>query len=75
MQKQLEMMNKRFREVMNKMIGLRTAVASLRGGLVCRDFKGKRPARWAISPPYESITKNTDEKAGDFDHKHGTRFW
>lgn len=45
MQKQLEMMNKRFREVINKMIGLRTAVASLRGGLVCRDFKGKRPAR------------------------------
>jgi hypothetical protein len=75
MQQQLEMMNKRFREVMNEINGLRTVVASLRDGLVRRYFKGRRPARRAISPPHESITKNTDEKADDFDHEHGATFW
>lgn len=53
------------------MTGLRTVIASLRDGLVRRDFKGRRPARWAISPPHESIIKNTDEKADDLDHEHG----
>jgi len=45
MQQQLEMMKKRFREVMNEINGLRTVVTSLRDGLVRRDFKGRRPAR------------------------------
>jgi len=45
MQQQLEMMKKRFREVMNEINGLRTVVTSLQDGLVRRDFKGRRPVR------------------------------
>jgi hypothetical protein len=45
MQKQLEMMNSIFLEVMNKMTRLRTKVASLQNELVCRDLKGRMPTR------------------------------
>jgi hypothetical protein len=39
------MMNKRYEEVMNEMVGLRTKVASLRDGLVRRGLEGRRLVR------------------------------
>jgi len=45
MQKQLEMMNSMFGEVMNEMTRLRPKVASLQNGLVCRGLKGRMPTR------------------------------
>jgi hypothetical protein len=73
MQKQLEMMNSIFLEVMNKMTRLRTKVASLQNELVCRDLKGRMPTRWDISPLEKFIAETTNKKAKDFDHDYGVR--
>jgi len=55
-------MNKRYEEVMNEMVGLRTKVASLRDGLVRRGLEGRRLVRWVISPLNKSIVENTNEE-------------
>ena len=55
MQQQLELMNMKFREVMNGMGELIIKVASLWDGLGHRGLEGRRLVRWVISPPKESI--------------------
>ena len=55
-------MNKRYEEVMNEMVRLRTKVASLRDGLVRRGLEGRRLVRWVISPLNKSIVENTNEE-------------
>jgi len=55
-------MNKRYEEVMNEIVGLRTKVASLRDGLVRRGLEGRRLVRWVISPLNKSIVENTNEE-------------
>ena len=69
------MVNKRYEEVMNETVGLRTKVASLWDGLVCRDLEGRRLVRWVISPLNKSIVENTNEEVEDFDNEHSARFW
>jgi hypothetical protein len=55
-------MNKRYEEVMNEMVRLRTKVASLWDGLVRRGLEGRRLVRWVISPLNKSIVENTNEE-------------
>lgn len=57
------------------MDSLRTKVASIRDGPDYIILEGKRSARWANSSPKESIAKNTNEEAKDFNDNHSGRFW
>jgi hypothetical protein len=56
------MMNMRFKEFMNKMVGLRTNLASHWDGLICKDLECRRSMRRVISPSEEFIAQNIDEK-------------
>jgi hypothetical protein len=68
------MMNLRFRDVLNEMVGLRTKLTSFWDEVVYKGPGGRRLAGWAISSLEEFIIENTNDNVKDFDYEYGVRF-
>jgi hypothetical protein len=59
------MINTSFEELMNGMVELKTKVASLQNGSICRGPEDRKLVRQDISPPKKSIAENIDDEVED----------